>query len=206
MKELTTNREGDTAISKPSSEVFSLWQWIIVDASGEDASVVWNDEIFPIRKSVCYVSDFLVLFFWLFFSPLVFKSLFHFPIKMSKSLQWPVKLFRSLDMFLQPGTDSCFPGSPVLLARDVWTRSNPETFQTRLMTLLSQQSSLALLQPGCWTRMALCLDRLDDGQSRVSQIDQNNRWSFLRFPLWSRRFPSWVLLNATFRAENKVNK
>lgn len=40
MKELTTDREGDTAISKPPSEVFSLWQWIIADASGEDASVL----------------------------------------------------------------------------------------------------------------------------------------------------------------------
>lgn len=73
------------------------------------------------------------------------------------------------------------------------------------MILLPQQGSLAPVQPGCWTSMDLCLASLADEQNRVSQFDQNNCWSFLCFHLWSRHFLSWVLGNATFRAESKAS-
>lgn len=40
------------------------------------------------------------------------------------------------------------------------------------MTLLSQQGSLALVQPGCWTRKALCLARLGDGWAECLNLSK----------------------------------
>lgn len=151
---------------------------------------------------------FRLSYFVFLFVFLAFKSLFHFPIKMSKSLQYPVKLFRSLDVFLQPGTDSCFPHPPVLLARDVWTRSN----QTRSRDLSNMLNDLALLAGLISIGTAWLLDQngLTPGQDGRWTEQSISIWpkeqvKFPMFPPWSRHFLSQVLRNATFRAESKAS-
>lgn len=50
------------------------------------------------------------------------------------------------------------------------------------MTLLSQQGSLALVRPGCWTRMALCLARLDGGQAECLYLSKATGKVLYTFP------------------------
>lgn len=50
------------------------------------------------------------------------------------------------------------------------------------MTLLSQQGSLALVQPGCWTRMALCLARLDDRWAECLNLSKTTGKVLHTFP------------------------
>lgn len=57
-----------------------------------------------------------------------------------------------------------------------------KAFQTCIMTLLSQQGSLALVQPGCWTRMALCLARLDDGRAECLNLSKTTAKVPYTFP------------------------
>lgn len=110
----------------------------------------------------------LLLFFLLFLNPscssFAHKCLNLYRILLNSS---------SLQTCTQPGRGSCTTTLPMFHARNGRIRSNPETFQTCFITLLSLQGSLASVQTGFWTKTASCPARMGNGQNRMSQFGQN---------------------------------